>query len=353
MRIAALVKPDDGCCYYRIVLPFDHIQWEDTDSVKLFYPRSHPLEGKNRALCGGIDELEAFNPDIVFLNRSLFDKSISWLKTLKDRGIKIVVDIDDFWELSCLHPFYTYWYKHSINKAIQETIRMADLVLTTNERLRNIVLRLNNKCEVVPNAVPYGDKDFTPDTLVPKSNKMTFLYAGGSSHTQDVSLLKNKFERLGSLQKVRDSAKFVLAGFNPLPTTHCEWDKMASIFKRTNSYEILDTLPIQKHMSFYDKADVVLVPLVKNEFNQYKSVLKIIEASTRKLPCIVSDVAPYSDLKNIPGLFWENWVENIKYSINNPTFVKDQGELLYQEMKKRYDIRDWSKIRYELFKSLV
>ena len=181
---------------------------------------------------------------------------------------------------------------------------------------------------------------------------MNFLYTGGSSHYQDVSLLKNKFDRLGSDPSVRGAAKFTLAGFNPLPTKHCEWDKMASVFRRTNSYEILDTLPIQDHMSFYDKADVVLVPLVKNEFNQYKSVLKIIEAATRELPCIVSEVPPYSDLKGYPGIFWDDWIKNIKYSIKNPNFVKDQGKLLSEKIRENYDIKDWSKIRYDLFKNL-
>lgn len=353
MRIAALAKPDDGCCYYRIILPLDYMNWGN-DEVKIFYPNKTSLEGKDKTKCDHISEIEIFNPDIIFLNRTLFDKDLNWLALQKDKGVKIVVDIDDFWEIGPLHPYHSFWYKYEMNTKIKETIKLADLVLTTSHRLKAAIslFRLNRNCEVIPNAVPFGDKHFT-STTTEKSSKMNFLYAGGSSHYQDIALLRNKFDRLGSDPSVRNSAVFTLAGFNPLQGKHCEWDKMASIFKRTNSYQILDTLPIQEHMSFYDSADVVLVPLVKNEFNQYKSVLKIIEAATRELPCIVSDVPPYSDLKDYPGILWEDWIKNIKYSIKNPTFVQDQGKLLAEKVKENFDLRYWATIRYDLFKNLM
>lgn len=353
MRVAVLTKPFDGCCYYRLVLPLDYMPWGEGDVVKTFYPNKASLEGKNREVCGHIAEIDSFNPDIIFFNRNLIEKDLHWLATQKKKGVKIILDIDDFWELSPSHPTYSYWYKYDINNIIKETIKLADLVLTTNDRLKQVIKPLNKNCEVIPNAVPFGDPHFLQDKEAPRLPKMNFLYAGGSSHFQDVSLLKNKFERIGSDPSIKDNAVFSLAGFDPLPSGHCQWDRMASIFKRTKSYQILNTLPIQTHMTFYDTADVVLVPLVKNEFNQYKSILKIIEAATRELPCIVSKVPPYSDLQGIPGILWENWKDNIKYCLNNRNFVLDKGKELAEKIKEDYDLKHWAKTRYELFKNII
>lgn len=350
MKVAALSKLDDGCCYYRIVLPIDYMPWEDTDTVKMFYPNSTDLSRKDKNLCGNIKDIEEFSPDIIFFNRNIFDKDIRWIKAQRAKGVKIIMDLDDYWEIPATHPFYSFWYKNSINKVIQETIANVDVVIVTNNQLYEVVSQINKNCHIIPNAVPFGDPHFKKE-IVTKDSKMTFLYAGGSSHYQDLLILKNKFDRLGSDPYVKSNASFSLAGFNPLPTGHCQWDKMASIFKRTNSYKILNTLPIQTHMTFYDSADVVLVPLINNEFNRFKSVLKIIEAATRDLPCIVSDVLPYSELKDFPGILWENWVDNIRYCIKNPTFVVDSGKELSEKVRQKFDLRDWSKVRYEIFKA--
>ena len=53
------------------------------------------------------------------------------------------------------------------------------------------------------------------------------------------------------------------------------------------------TRDIWNYATLYDEIDVLLVPLVDNQFNACKSELKMIEASVKGKPIIVSDVNPY------------------------------------------------------------
>jgi len=354
MKIAVIVKPNNGCDFYRCVLPIEYFPFTDFDQVKMFLPETTPLDESQKVNVDYISTINEFEPDIIFYNRDVSLRTIEFIQEQKAKGVKIVLDLDDYWEISTAHPVYQMWYKDKMNERVIENILEADLVLVTTEILRKRVLEYNKNCIVTPNAVPFGTPFWTKDNNIERvDSKMNFLYAGGSTHYNDILLLKNTFTKLGGEKYITDNAKFTLAGFNPLPDKHCEWDKMASIFSRTKSYQILDTRPLQQHMTFYDEADVALIPLVNNEFNRYKSELKILEAATRELPCIVSDTLPYSNLKGFPGLFWDNWQKNIKYCLKNQKEVVSLGKELAERVKEKFDIKIWSAQRYEIFKHLI
>lgn len=351
MKVAVIIKPDNGCDFYRCLLPCNYMPWQQQDKVKLFYPDHINIEEHHKQYAGNTNEIEEFAPDILFMNQGITDRNIEYLEQLKKKGTKIVLDLDDYWELSKSHPVYDAWYKTKSNERVKSFIRLANIVFVSNERLHKKVIELNKNCLIIPNGVPFGEPDYRHEEPIHPiyEDKINFLYAGGSTHFTDVNILKNKFERIGNDKFLREKSIYTLAGFNPLPEKHCEWDKMVSVFKRTNSYQVLNTLPLQKHMSFYDSANVVLVPLVQNEFNSYKTVLKVIEAATRELPCIVSKVLPYSELEGYPGILWDNWLENIKLCIKSSNFVKDSGKELAEKMKQNYDIKVWALSRYQVF----
>jgi len=355
VRVAAIIRPNNGCSFYRILLPLEYMPWSKEDQVKLFYPEGTVIREEDRHLAGTVKEIEEYKPDLIFFNASFLNTSLDWLRLKKLEGVKLVADIDDYWEMSPVHPVYNQWYANGFNKKTREVVELVDLVFAATETLyKKCREEANKNCVIISNAVPYDTKHYQKiegQKFIPKTN---FLYAGGSTHYNDVLLLKNKFDKIGGDKYIKDNAIFTLAGFNPIQDSkvHCQWDKMASIFKRTGSYQILDTLPIQEHMGFYDQADVCLIPLESSEFNRSKSVLKIIEASTRELPCIVSDVLPYNELKDLP-IFWEDWIKNIKFCIKNPKAIQEMGKELAQEMKKRYDINPWAEQRYQLFIHLL
>ncbi|MFW6243365.1 MAG: hypothetical protein ACOC2W_04330, partial [bacterium] len=62
------------------------------------------------------------------------------------------------------------------------------------------------------------------------------------------------------------------------------------------------TKPVNEYAKRLDYADIVLAPLRNTKFNNMKSSLKQIEAWTRKLPVVCSDVIPY----NVDGVHMHN-----------------------------------------------
>ena len=58
-------------------------------------------------------------------------------------------------------------------------------------------------------------------------------------------------------------------------------------------YKRVWTKDIYHYMNSYNEIDVLLVPLLDNEFNACKSELKFVEAAAMGKPVICSDVNPY------------------------------------------------------------
>jgi hypothetical protein len=292
-------------------------------------------------------------PDILYYNRTIINCPISWIEQKKAAGVKTVVDMDDYWEVPPSNYYHDFWYKYRVNEAYMAHLRVADLVICTNFQLRDKILPYNKNVVVIPNAMPFGAEGYNADKWTP-SDKTRFLWAGGISHLPDIQLLANQFDRIKNDGFIKDNAEFILAGYTPAKP----WDQMKSIFNRTGNSWCLPSRSVDDYLTFFDDADVVLVPLVKNGFNAHKSVLKILEAATRKLPCIVSKVEPYyPELKDVPGIMWvekgSDWLTYIRYCIKNPSFVRESGAALAEKITEMYDLTVWNKTRRQILEHLI
>jgi glycosyltransferase involved in cell wall biosynthesis len=49
----------------------------------------------------------------------------------------------------------------------------------------------------------------------------------------------------------------------------------------------------------------------------------------------------------------KQWVQHIKRLIDNPNLVEDLGEKLYETVKDKYDINYVTKLRSEIYKTLI
>ena len=128
---------------------------------------------------------------------------------------------------------------------------------------------------------------------------------------------------------------------------------------------------IDTYAKGYNEFDVALAPLNDSSFNKYKSQLKVIEAGFHKKAIIAQNYGPYTiDLVsaiekgggfNSKGnsLLVESsknhkqWSQHIKRLIDNPNLVEDLGEKLYETVKDRYDINHVTKLRAEIYKTLI
>jgi glycosyltransferase involved in cell wall biosynthesis len=99
--------------------------------------------------------------------------------------------------------------------------------------------------------------------------------------------------------------------------------------------------------------------------------LKVIEAGFHKKAIIAQNYGPYTiDLVSAiekgggfndngnsllvePSKNHKQWSQHIKRLIDNPNLVKDLGEKLYESVKDKYNINYVTKLRAEIYKTLI
>ncbi|GAO43785.1 hypothetical protein [Flavihumibacter petaseus] len=333
LRAFPLYTKHSGCDYHRVHLPFNFAsQYLDAPFFE-----GYSIEKT-------LDYI--MDADLVVWNRACPIDINHILGFRKRSGLKIVVDLDDWVELPVRHPLYEH-FRNGYAKLILDHLRFADLVTVTTDRLAKKVRPYNANVLVIPNALPYGEDQFAP-TDVEKPDKFTFVYAGQSSHLEDIRMLTNPFNRIRQLPDIA----FSMAGYQSSPV----WKKMEAVFHGMPGYTRIPNQPLTEYMNIYDQAHCSLVPLLDNHFNWHKSNLKILEASAKKIPAIVSHVPPYSDDADAPVLWVKrqsDWYEHVRYLSKNPTAGQEMGEQLHEWAREKYDLHKWNQVRFEAYSELL
>lgn len=310
-------KLGSGCDYHRVVMPFADNKFEPKENVLVF----------NRIYSRGSDEV----------------------KRLKAQGVKIVVDLDDFYELNPEHYLASVFTSHTKN--IVEMIQLADLVIVTTEYLAYKVRPLNRNVVVIRNALPFDTGQFTLSD--DRNSDTPLIWAGGASHYADLSLVSNSF----------DDDLLTVAGYevhNSAPVgshlhlTSQEWRKVKR--KLPNSQYKPAVHNLGEYMTVYDGHSIAIAPLVDNDFNSCKSNLKILEAGAKGLPIICSKVLPYFNPIDAGVVFYAEsraeWHYEVVKLLRNPNYAVDRGLMLAEHVRTHYNLEDANELRRQVIESL-
>jgi glycosyltransferase involved in cell wall biosynthesis len=288
--------------------------------------------------------------DILFINRYIAGMEVDEVIRLREKyGFKLVVDVDDYWYLD---PWHILYGKYPTQK-VREHIRAADMVICSNELLANEMYFLNKNCVVIPNALPYGEDQFTD--VKTESEKVRFVYAGSVTHEKDIAILKNPMKRVAGDSMVKNNANFILCGYSEDKQVVEPWGRMINDYMcgfKVDGY-IRGALPVDQYMNFYNEADACLVPLVDSKFNSMKSNLKVLEAATKNAPVICSNVKPYSECKHIIRVNNQSdWFTNIKKVVKDATYRQEMGLANGEWCRENFDLVKVNKLRKQVFESL-
>lgn len=405
IRILAIPSDKHGVGKYRVLDPFKFIgeNFSDDFHVDIVF---------------NVEDDDNFfnNYDIVvfhsFIHQITHEVNIRRIKWLKEKGIKVIMDIDDFWSVDRRHPMYVQIKENKLAEKKVEMMRLVDYVTTTTPIFANTIKqRLSVKnVEIFPNAVNEQEIQFQPKPI--KSDKLRFGWLGGSSHLYDIELMTPAISSIHN--NFKDKVQFVLCGFDlrgqvteidrstgkktnrPIQPLETVWFKYELIF--TDAYKAVDseygkyllsftqepfqkndletsyvrrwTQDINKYGLNYNYFDVSLAPLIESEFNNHKSQLKVIEAGFHKKAIIASETNPYTiDLVSAvnEGKFndkgnallvgtkknHKDWTKHMKRLLDNPNMVEDLGNRLYETVKTKYSLKKVSEDRIEFFKSII
>lgn len=300
------VKPNTSCGYHRITLPFSRLFVEPKVPVLVF----------NRIPDCGPRGLEAF----------------------KYAGVKIVMDLDDYWSLPASHYLHKGYEDDMTSLRIRMSLERADLVMVTTLRLADYVRKVNPNVVIVPNALPFDEDQFCPQ---PSALRSLFVYAAGASHANDILAHKDLF----------NAEDVTLAG---VEREHPEWVR---VFKQLSSVRWSTKLPVESYMRAYDGHRVALAPLLPGAFNACKSNLKMLEAGAMHMPIIASRDSPYDEAGRVPGVMlaedaleWGVWM-NAMRAVGD--LRERAGRELGEYVREHHQLSAANEIRRQIIESFT
>ena len=372
MKKVLVVTSNDGVGLHRIMNPSIMLEKMGLDK-KLGIEFLVIPTLKRSTLEDFIETTKEYEYDMVWFNRiiqlNIFDgkvKSIEnekFMQYFKNKGVKILMDLDDYWVLNKEHVAYEL-YNKVLAKEIIHCLKYADAVTVTTELLRDRVLQYNKNVFILPNTIAPGN--LNAELLDSKTHEgIQFGWVGGVTHYHDLLQIK---------KGLPTDVHYVLGGFDKR-SLH-EWKRMESIFTRNytikgseellkwdgdksiDGYTRVCTRDIWSYLSIYENIDVALIPLLTNEFNSYKSPLKLVEAAVTGTAIICDNVEPYKQyLKNKKNCLLVNnksdWAKHINTLKNNPSLITD---LLYGLRETVLENFNWMHVtvhRAGIFSSLL
>lgn len=273
--------------------------------------------------------------DIIFLERPCRETDVYIMNYAKMLGKKVWVDFDDLaWEVPKYHPQAFSYRSEAFKNNIKMCIMGADVVTTTNQYLADKIKPMNNNVVIIPNALnDYVFKDFKKYN----KNSKDILYRGGPQHMADLDEFSEEITNV-----IDDNPKynFHFWGFSPY---------MIGDFVKNDSN--VHWMPQIDIMYYFQKIQdlnpkVVMVPLIKSDFNKAISNIAWIEATlagavalvpSYSISFVVDGALTYGD-DSFEVLLIESVKEDLhKYHELSVQTVKDKF-LLSVVNEKRYEI---------------
>lgn len=374
LKIFGFLKSDGGCDWYRAKQPLIHIAASKEAQVRLFY------KGDDFEWFGADEAAEKLEEalrwaDILLIPRISEDRLVNVLKQFQSMGKKIVTELDDdLFKVSPLTQQYKDFgledFTYEVNgeklevwkdgknidlgknrhhrKNMIESLRMADMLLTTTTDLAEVYKPYTNNIRVCPNSVNINMWKKLP--LVPHQG-IRMGWFGGDTHYQDwlliAPVLKAFMEQNPDVTLVLMGAKFdgTLKGIDPSRIEHHNWtDVSAYPYKAA----IVDL-------------DFAVIPLVDNDFNNGKSPIKWLEMAALEVPAVTSYVKPYQammDLVPDNGLFVEanshqGWFDSMNLMARDTELRKRMGQAARKTAEDFYDANKTWRIWLKAFEDCM
>lgn len=201
--------------------------------------------------------------DLVIMQRAFCKQAQVLAHYLKECRIPLWVDWDDdLFHLNEENPAYDLYSDPSLIESMKTILGLADIVTIPTEYLRQVLVELNPRIEIIPNA--FNDRLFKrPDILSQRTNQV--CWRGPSAHTADLMAYS---EQVSQLMDDYPDWGFLFLGFNP-------W----FIKKPNRGYEGMRDLVIYHKRLIEMAPSAVHIPLLDNIFNRCRSNVAYLEAT--------------------------------------------------------------------------
>jgi len=258
----------------------------------------------------------------------------------KQVKIPLVYEIDD---LLINIPEFNYaslYYKEN-EKFVEQMLSMANGIVVSTEKLKELYSQYNKKIEVIPNHLPkfiWGDI-FPVHEYKDEKKKIKILWAGSMNHFPLPEMKKAGIkggdfgEKLVDfIGKTVDKYDWIFMGARPpgleskIKSGKIQFIKWVNIFQYPQ---------VVKEM----EPDICIAPLFQDEFNEAKSNIKCLEYSAIGAPGVYTNIRPYENMTLTSNTDEEmiSYIENLAKDIDYRAKIwkKDysvvRGNLFWEE----------------------
>jgi len=278
------------------------------------------------------------------------------IEACRKQGVKICLDVDDFWELPENHYLYKIYETGQKQKVIHY-IKQADLITTTVGFLAGKIREINRNVHVFPNALAEN----ICHVRTYERERLIIGYYGSACHLHDLQTIAGIADYLKGYEK---RLQFAIFGVPERKSPHYnEFQEYRKIFASRKDIQLnVPTIPIKmipyqkppNYLDMYNYCDIVLAPLADNDFNRAKSPLKLIEAGFFHKPVVCSNVVTFSNVisNKRNGYLCNNandFASAIVELVENKDLRTQLGNNLFESVNRRFNLTDIRKQRYEFF----
>lgn len=303
-KVLAVPIDNSATSYHRVIQPLYELMqtgkpW--SENIQFLGPQDEQLAQYEWA-------------DILYIQCLYTPGASEFYAEQKKKGKRIILDFDDDYinipedspeqtEVIDAKTGETYSFPPQMRSLfVQMFVQLADIVVVTTNRLKELYSPWAKNIKVIPNCV---SEDMRRDIPKTTNDKVRILWSGSSSHLPDLELIRNPLKRL--VDELGDKVELHFQG--PLE------------FK-----QVFPELPIVEHGSveFGDylnkiqeiNPDIALAPLKENAFNAAKSNLKYSQMTLMEAAVVASSFGPYSNIDHkYDGMLAKNekgWFNSIR-----------------------------------------
>ena len=299
-----------GCGYYRVIHPYTALEQQ-------LY-----IDGGINDTLINIPELERFEPDVLLIQPGLRRGLSKYFEHVrKHSSAKIIIDYDDYSPNIPVRSMVRKRIKQDIIKDIRRDCAQADWVVVSTAPQAEEFSRFTSNINIAPNGLPvevWGNLKSRKRT----KNKLRVGWAGGSTHTGDLSLIKPL------IKAFENEVEWVFMGMKP-EGVQCEFHHGVPIDVYPEKLASLDL-------------DLALVPLEINQFNICKSNLRLLELGACGIPIICTDIEPFRcglPVTRVNNRYAE-WAEAINMHIHEKEALERQGNELRKAIHDNWMLKD-------------
>lgn len=306
-----------GAKYWRLEHPFKYLAKE---------------EGFEIVLGDGINEEQVKNTDVFVLQGCVDKKGIALLHAYQqERGLKIVLDIDDHLEVDQSNPNWVQHQHLDALNTVKITAGIADMITTTTPYLKRYLDKLNPNVVILPN---YMDMEYWDGPVLPNSSKEIRIgYLGSSTHLDDLTQIR---QPLIDILHEHKNVKLVLVGDM----------RYRELFEGYN-VEVQLGVPFENYAKKLRglRLDIGIAPLQEKKFNNYKSPIKCMEYGICSIPVVASRTRFYQDFldERKDGYLayrYIDWWAPLEALIINEKRRKRMGKALRNKVMTEYNLAD-------------